>query len=349
MAKLEQINLGVIGVGWVGGIRATACKKNPLIDKLHIAEINKARQNELKDELEPYAITDNWKDIVDDDDIDAVVISMTPETKRFPMVMECLEKGKHVFVEKPIAPTIKEADEALQLAKKNNLKLTIGYSRRFDPRYAYMNKALKGGLIGDPVTCLISRHSTRELGMKITGRSNLSPASIAGVHDIDYILWAMQPRKPIRVYSQTSGKLFSKNSDNPDHQWVMITMDDGTTITIGIGWILPPHTPNYVQAFIEVIGTEGTLTIDDSHKDIQLSTIKNGIQYPMSSMPGEQIDHVFAGSMHEEVNHFISAIVFDHPVMITGDEAKLVMQVSQAADMSVESGEPVSLPRNDFK
>ena len=44
MAKIDQINVGVIGVGWVGGIRATACKKNPIIDKLYIAEINQTRQ-----------------------------------------------------------------------------------------------------------------------------------------------------------------------------------------------------------------------------------------------------------------------------------------------------------------
>ena len=131
---------GVVGVGWVGGIRATAVKNNPIVDKSYIAEIDEKRQQELRAELEPDIITDNWKDLVDDDNVDAIVISMTPETKRFPLVMECLEKGKHVFVEKPLAPTIKEADEALQLAK-NNLKLTIGYSRRFDPRYAYMNKA----------------------------------------------------------------------------------------------------------------------------------------------------------------------------------------------------------------
>ena len=118
MAKIDQINVGVIGVGWVGGIRATACKKNPIIDKLYIAEIDKNRQSELKKELKPDVITDNWKDLVDNNDVDAVVISMTPETKRFPLVMECLEKGKHVFVEKPLAPTIQEADEALQLAKK---------------------------------------------------------------------------------------------------------------------------------------------------------------------------------------------------------------------------------------
>ena len=349
MAKLEQINVGVIGVGWVGGIRANACAKNPIIDELHIAEINPKRQQEIKEEINPTRITDDWREIINDSSIDAVVISMTPETERFPIVLAALEAKKHVFVEKPIAPTIAETEQALSIAKDNNLKMTVGYSRRFDPRYAYINKALKGVLIGDPVTCLISRNSTRELGLKITGRSKMSPASIAGVHDLDFVLWAMQPRKPVKVYSQTAGKLFSKHSDTPDHQWVMITMDDGTTITVGIGWILPIGYPNYVQAFIEIIGTDGSLTIDDSHKDIQLNTVEHGIRYPLSSMPGEQIDHVFAGSMYEEVNHFINAIVFDTPVMVSAEEAKLVMEVYSAADLSVELGEPVSLPRNDFK
>jgi hypothetical protein len=49
------------------------------------------------------------------------------------------------------------------------------------------------------------------------------------------------------------------------------------------------------------------------------------------------------------VNHFINAIVFDTPVMVSAEEAKLVMEVYSAADLSVELGEPVSLPRNDFK
>ena len=52
MAKLNQINVAVIGAGWVGGIRAAACRKNPLIDKLSIAEIDERRVEELKKELE---------------------------------------------------------------------------------------------------------------------------------------------------------------------------------------------------------------------------------------------------------------------------------------------------------
>jgi predicted dehydrogenase len=349
MAELKRINVGVIGTGWVGGIRANACAQNGLVDQLHIAEIDPKRQAEIKAETNPTSITDDWQTLIADDSIDVIVISMTPETKRYPMVMAALEAGKHVFVEKPIAPTIEEAEKAYALAEANNLKITIGYSRRFDPRYVYVKKALREGFIGEPVTCLVSRQSTRELGEKITGRSKMSPASIGGVHDIDFLLWCLQPRKPIRVYSQTSGKLFSQKSDTPDHQWVMVTMDDGTTITVGVGWILPVGYPNYVQGWIEVIGTEGALTIDDTHREVQLNTTEHGIRYPLSSMPGEPVDHVFAGSMHNEVGHFIEAVAYDRPAMVTRDEALLVMDVYNAADLSVERDEPVMLPRNDTR
>jgi predicted dehydrogenase len=348
MAEIKQLNVGVIGTGWVGGIRANACAQNGIVDQLHIAEINPKRQSEIVAETNPTSITDNWQNLLDDDSIDVIVISMTPETQRYPILMAALEAGKHVFIEKPIAPTIEEAELAYTLADSMNLKITIGYSRRFDPRYVYVKKSLRDGLIGDPVTCLVSRHSTRELGEKITGRSKMSPASIGGVHDLDFVLWCLQPRKPIRVYSQTAGKLFTKNnSGTPDHQWVMVTMDDGTTVTVGCGWILPVGYPNYVQGWIEVIGTSGALTIDDTHKEVQLNTTKNGIRYPLSTMPGEPIDHVFAGSMHDEVGHFLEAVAFNRPPMITREEAIAVMSVAAAADLSVERGEPVVLPRND--
>jgi len=346
MTEFKQINVGVIGTGWVGGIRANACAQNGIVNQIHVAEINSVRQKEIKDEINPTSMTDDWKNLIADESIDLLVISMTPETERFPIVIAALEAGKHVFVEKPLAPTIQQAEQAYDLAEQNNLKITIGYSRRFDPRYVYVKKALRDGLIGEPVTCLVSRNSTRELGNKITGRSKMSPAAIGGVHDLDFVLWCLQPRKPIRVYSQTAGKLFSRKSETPDHQWVMVTMDDGTTITVGVGWILPIGYPNYVQAWIEVIGTDGALTIDDTHKEVQLNAIENGIRYPLSSMPGEPVDHVFAGSMYDETSHFLEAVAFDRTPMVSREEAINVMSVYNAADLSVERGEPVLLPRN---
>ena len=263
------------------------------------------------------------------------------------MALAALKAGKNVFLEKPIATTLKEAEELIDVSIKNNVKFTIGYSQRFNSKYAYVKKSLNENLIGEPVTCLVSRHVTRELGEKISGRTALSPAAMESTHDLDFLLWCLQPRKPIKVYSQTSGKLFSKNSNTPDHQWILVTLDDGMTISVGGGWILPLGYPNYSHTWIEVIGTDGSLFIDDSHKDVQLNTVKDGIRYPMSSMPGEPVEHTHAGPMHEETNHFVNAVALNKQVLVKPEEAKTVMELYIAADLSAETGEPVILPRNN--
>ena len=344
---METIKLGIIGTGWTGGIRAKSCASNPLIKELHLAEINKERLSEVAKETSTTSTTTNWKELIQIDSLDAIIVSATPESTHFPMIKAALQAGKHVFVEKPISTTIEEADEVIDLAKSKNLKFTVGYSQRFKPRFAYVNKVLKENMAGEPVTCLVSRNVTRELGSKITGRSKLSPAAMEATHDLDFLLWSLQPRKPVRVYSQTSGKLFREKSETPDHQWIMVTMDDGTTITVGAGWILPIGYPNYSQCWIEIICTDGALTIDDTHREVQINTTEDGIRHPMSSMPGEDVDHVFSGPMQEETKHFVEAVVFDRPVMVKPEEARLVMDVYVAADLSDELGEPVSLPRND--
>ncbi|MEK9661924.1 MAG: Gfo/Idh/MocA family oxidoreductase [Alphaproteobacteria bacterium] len=340
---MRQINVAVIGPGWCGGIRANACARHALVNELHLAEIRPDRLAEVAAETNPTSTTDNWEELVANPDIDAVFISTTPEHLHYPMSKACLEAGKHVFVEKPMATTMAEADDLISTAIRKNLKFSIGYSQRFKPKFAYVNKALKEGLIGEPVTCLVSRNVTRELGNKITGRTKLSPAAMEATHDLDFLLWALQPRKPIRVYSQQAGKLYKRTSDTPDHQWIMVTMDDGTTITAGSGWILPLGYPQYSQSWIEVIGTDGALTVDDTHRDIRVNTVEHSIRYPLSSMPGEPVDHVFAGAMVDETRHFIEACAMDTPVLVTAREARLVMDVTMAADRSAETGEAVSL------
>ena len=343
---IKQINVGIIGTGWCGGIRANACNNNPLVDKLYIAETNKKRLVELKSSLDLEGTTENWRELVSNDDIDTIIISATPETTHYPMALASLKAGKNVFLEKPISTTLEEAEELISESIKNNVKFTIGYSQRFNAKYAYVKKSLQEKIIGEPVTCLVSRHITRELGEKISGRTALSPAAMESTHDLDFLLLCLQPRKPVKVYSQTAGKLFSKKSNTPDHQWIIVTLDDGMTITVGGGWILPLGYPNYSHTWIEVIGTDGSLFIDDSHKDVHLNTVKNGIRYPMSSMPGEPVEHTHAGPMHEETMHFINAVATNKPVLVKPEEAKAVMELYMAADLSAERGEPITLPRN---
>ena len=341
---LDQINVGIIGTGWCGGIRANSCADNPLIDQLHIAEINPQRLEEVAKSTGAISATAEYEYIVKHEDIDAVFISATPETTHYPMAKECLLAGKHVFLEKPIALTLGEADELIVIAKQRKLKFTIGYSQRFSPKYAYVKKCIEDGTIGEPVSALVSRHITRSLGKKITGRIKLSPASMEATHDLDFVLWCLAPARPIRVYAQAVEKVMVKEVNASDCMWITITMDNGVAFVVGAGWILPPGYPNFSTTWIEMVGSEGALLVDDSHKDVTLNTMKDGIQFPMSSMPGESVGHVFSGAMANETIHFVDAVARDRPVLVTPEEARQVMEVYIAADLSAERNEPVRLP-----
>ena len=110
---IKQINVGVIGTGWCGGIRANACHLNPLVDKLYIAETNESRLNELKGKLELEQATNDWKLLTQNPDIDTIIISATPEDTHYPMALHALKSGKNVFLEKRIATTMNEAEELI--------------------------------------------------------------------------------------------------------------------------------------------------------------------------------------------------------------------------------------------
>ncbi len=343
---MDTIDIGIIGTGWCGGIRAEACAANPLVEHRHIAEINPERLDEVATQNSVATATTDYRELLKISEIGAFIISATPEHTHFPMARDCLTAGKHVFMEKPLSLTLEEADELLALAQHNDVKFTIGYSQRFNPKYAYVRQCLTDGTLGEFVSAMVSRHITRSLGDKISGRIKLSPAAMEATHDIDFILWCLEPAKPIRVYAQAVNKVMKPTHDVEDCMWIIVTMDDGTAFTIGAGWIMPPGYPNYSTTWIEVVGSEGALTVDDTHRDVLLNTMSKGIQTPMSSMPGEQVGHVFAGSMKNETIHFLEAVALDRPVLVTPEQARQVMEVYMAADLSAERNEPVTLPQN---
>jgi predicted dehydrogenase len=346
---MKPIEVAVIGTGWCGGIRAETLAAHPLAKALHLAEINKARLAELKRKTNAQSAVEDYKSLLSNKNIDAVYISATPETTHYPMARDCLAAGKHVFLEKPIALTLEEADELIGLSKKSALKFTIGYSQRFNPKFAYVRQCIRDGTIGRPVSALVSRHITRSLGSKISGRVKLSPAAMESTHDLDFLLWCLEPARPVRVYSQVNYGVMremsgSPGADIPDTQWITVTLDTGLSFVVGGGWSLPPGYPNFSTTWIEMVGTEGAVLVDDSHRDVVVNTVKKGMQLPMSTMPGEFVEHTYAGAMAPETVHFLEAVVYDRPVLVTPEHARMVMEVYIAADLSAERNAAVDLP-----
>jgi len=341
---VEALECTVIGTGWCGGIRAETLSRSALCKKLHICEIRPDRLAEVKALTRPATATLDYQDIIKNDDIKVVYICTTPEHTHYPITRDCLRAGKHVLLEKPIAMELFEADELIQLAKRSGLKFTIGYSQRFNTKIAYAKKKLADGTLGKPVSVMVSRHISRSLGKKIAGRTRLSPAAMESTHDLDFVFWLLEPAKPVRVYAQGAYGYMQPVNGSYDIMWMTVTMDNGALVAIGGGWNLPPSYPNYCATWIEITGTEGALFLDDTQRDNWLNTVQDGTRFPMSTMPGEQVDHVFAGQMGPETLHFLEACIMDRPPMVAPEGARKVMECYLAADLSAERGEPIDIP-----
>jgi predicted dehydrogenase len=341
---VKQVEVAVIGTGWCGGIRSETLSRSALVDKLHVCEIRPDRLKEVQALTRAAHATLDYQDIVKNPAISVIYICTTPEPTHFPIARDCLRAGKHVLLEKPIAMQLWEADELITLARRGGLKFTIGYSQRFNTKFAFAKKKIVDGTIGKPVSVMVSRHLSRNLGKKIAGRVKLSPAAMESTHDLDFVFWLLEPAKPVRVYSQGSYGYMQPLNGSYDSMWTTVTMDSGLVVVVGGGWNLPPSYPNYCATWVEITGTDGALVLDDTHRDVWLNTVADGTRFPLSTMPGEQVDHVFAGQMGPETIHFLESCLMNRPVMVTPESARMVMETYTAADLSAERNEPIDLP-----
>ena len=342
---MRRIEAAIVGTGWCGGIRAETLSRNLLVSRLHLAETREDRLREVQSSTGAATATTRWRELLDEPAVEAVFVCATPEQNHFPMARAFLDSGRHVFLEKPLALTLEEADELVALGRERGVKFTVGYSQRFNPKYAYVKKQVADGTLGEPVSVLVSRHITRGLGHKISGRVKLSPAAMEATHDIDFVLWCLAPAKPVKVYAQEVRKVMAPVNGAPDCDWIMITMDSGAVVTVGAGWILPPGYPNFSSTWIEFVGSEGALMVDDTHRDVALMRMDApGAVFPMSTMPGEYVGHVYAGSMAPETNAFVEDVIRDREPLVTPEQALLAMEVYTAADLSIARGEAVHLP-----
>ena len=110
---MKPIEVAIIGTGWCGGIRAETCANHALVKSLHIAETRPERLAEVAKATRPRTATSDYRELLKIKDLEAVYISATPETTHYPMARDCLLAGKHVFLEKPIAIELHEADELI--------------------------------------------------------------------------------------------------------------------------------------------------------------------------------------------------------------------------------------------
>lgn len=220
------MNIGIVGIGFMGTTHFNAAKalhgaRVSAISSRDRAKLsgdwsrisgNLGRQGGVQDLTGIRTYTD-YRDLLADPDVDLVDICLPVELHR-PVAIEALRAGKHVLVEKPIAPTMADADAMIQAADEAGKRLFVAHVVRFFPEFAYVKQALDGGEYGGLLTAHLKRVISKpQWAIEGTSPQNPFDADVVldlHIHDADFVqfLLGMPDRVFARGVSAGGGLLY---------------------------------------------------------------------------------------------------------------------------------------------
>ena len=196
---MEKIRIGIIGCG--GMAKSHAARMNRVLKKIEITAVVDIDLNKAQTvaELLPKkpVVHNNYEEILDDVDATLVVL---PHHLHHPVTIKCLNAGKHVLVEKPMANTERECLEMIESAKRNDRILMVGYCMRFHPLVLKFKETLDNKIFGDVFQLSIwtEQHTQRDPSNWVCKAKEVGGGQLFshGCHYIDLMLWMLG--KPVK-------------------------------------------------------------------------------------------------------------------------------------------------------
>ncbi len=335
MSEANTVRWGVIGLGFFGEVHADALADMPGIELAALCTRRPQRLAELADRHNVPGRYTDYHDLLADPAVDVVSITTHVDDHR-EIAVDALSSGKHVFLEKPMAPTVDDCDRIIEAAGQSRGLFMVGHICRFDPRVALAKRAIEEGRVGR----IISMHARRNLP-KAIGRQVLDKISALmgdGIHDADLMLWFSQA-KPVSIYAQ---EVHPGQCKYPDGGWAMARLDNDAVAVIESVWHLPETTPYTIDAQMEVIGTEGALYINCGEAGLEVHDAE-GIRLP-DTMYWPRVFGEHFGVLRSELRYFANCISEGRrPDRITPEESRAAVELMVAATESSQTGTVVYL------
>jgi predicted dehydrogenase len=264
--------------------------------------------------------SENWKEIVDDPSIDCIAIA-TPDFAHTEYAVAALNSGKHVILEKPMAMKTSECKKILAARDNSGKKLMINYHNRWYPAFSAGREAIRSGRVGKPVCgnfVLSDTISWVEENMKWAHQSG--PEWFLMTHIADLAFW-MLDEKPVEIFAMSrQGLLESKGYFTRDLVKATMRMSGGAVIHLESSWILARSWRNPVNdMWLSIQGEEGRIDITADTENITITA-------KAYSTPLILLEHTEVNPIHD----FISCILEDTPVPVTGEEGMLATQAVEA-------------------
>ncbi|MSP12676.1 MAG: Gfo/Idh/MocA family oxidoreductase [Chloroflexi bacterium] len=181
-------NVAVIGVGGIARVHMKTLNQIPDVRLVAIMDADQERANSTASEFGTQAVPD-YRAAIEAAD---VVFLCTPPHIRREIAIAAAQAGKHLFIEKPLALTLEDADAMIAAARDGGVQMMIGYVLRFTPSFRKLRELLKEGVLGELKSCMTQRYSY--LNYAKSAWMN-SPEMSGGIvlefltHDIDWLSW----------------------------------------------------------------------------------------------------------------------------------------------------------------
>ena len=332
---MQNLRWGIIGVGRFGLIHARVLQSLSGSELVAICNRNQERLDQAAAALDLARCYTDYEQLLADPEVDVVSIT-THWQQHFELARAALASGKHVLLEKPLAATGEQCRQLVAAAEYASGHFMVGHVCRFDPRVTLAKRAIDEGRVGR----IVSMHAKRNLP-RAPGHIRLdkiSPLMGDGVHDADLMMWFLG-RPPSRVYGR---QIHFGEMTYPEIGWGMLEFEDQAVGIVETNWGLPPNVPTVIDARMEVVGTEGMLTVDCANTGLQVLD-PSGLKMIDTSYWPEQYGQPI-GALREELAYFARCIHQQQPpTVVTPAEAAQAVIVMEAVERSASLGEPVEL------
>ncbi len=273
-------------------------------------------------------------------DFDAVVITTPTFTHRDLAVMSA-ERGKHVFLEKPMAMDLAECDQIIAACEKNGALLQLGFMRHFDPDFSLAYDRIQAGEIGEP---MLVKSLTHGPGLPPPWACDLktSNGNLAEVnsHDLDATRWLMGSN-PERIYVEVAnykGKERGVDTENYyDNMVASLKFESG-----GLGSISGVCPCDYgYDARMEIIGKKGIMIIGELKNNALTIGIDRdtGLVTPIFKRWPDRFQLAYI----HEIEHFIKSIQADKAPKVGGEDGRWAVAGVLAGTKSLLEERPVLL------
>jgi predicted dehydrogenase len=258
MNNNQPLRVLVVGCGNMGASHATAYHTIPGFEICGL--VSKGRSKEVLNEKlgNKYPLFDDYKNALEKTNPDAVCISTYPDTHEQYAVM-ALEKGCHVFIEKPLADSVEGAERVAAAARKAGKKLVVGYILRHHPSWEKFIELSKD--LGKPLVMRMNLNQQSHGYMWSVHRNlmnSLSPIVDCGVHYID-VMCQMTRSKPVQVSAIGARLTEQIPKGNYNYGQLQIRFEDGSVGWYEAGWgPMISETAFFVK---DVFGPKGSVSI----------------------------------------------------------------------------------------